>query len=91
MPRIIDFIESQDAVGFKEIFDETMQSKVVNTLEDEKVAVAQKFFGEAEEKKDDKKLDADDHVEGGVAGAKVSDKAKKAAKTGVGAGGGGGA
>ena len=64
MPRIIDFIESQDAVNFKEIFDNTMQTKVVAALEDEKVAIAQKFFGEAAAKKTNK----DDHVEGGVAG-----------------------
>ena len=88
MSRLIDFIESQNAVDFQNQFKDTMASKVNIALEDEKVAVAQKFFGApVAEVYNNPGKDAapEDPVKGGL-DPKVSKKGNQPKKGGGGGG-----
>lgn len=66
MNRLVDYAEQQDAVSFKQGFEERLASKVTETLEALKMDVASRFFNAPESQKVE---------ECGMSGAPV--KAKK--------------
>lgn len=87
MTRLVDFIEQQNAVDFKTNFNELMSNKVEIALEDEKLVVAQKFFGTEAVVEEAKETDtAEGEAAGGVS-PKVSKKNKEAKKSGGGGAG----
>lgn len=49
MSRLVDLIAEQNAVAFKEAFQEKIASKVIFTLEQEKIEVAQAMLESKEE------------------------------------------
>jgi len=49
MTKFLDYIEAEDAVNLKKIFDQVALEKVAATLEEEKVTVAQKYFDRSEQ------------------------------------------
>lgn len=66
MSRLVDLIAEQNAVAFKEAFQEKIASKVIFALEQEKIAVAQAMLeskGEMEDEMDDEEDEMDDEEE----------------------------
>lgn len=48
MDRLIDFVDANDAVSFKERFESILASKVSDAIEQKKVEVAQNLFNNSE-------------------------------------------
>lgn len=48
MDRLIDFVDANDAVSFKERFENILASKVSDAIEQKKVEVAQNLFNNSE-------------------------------------------